>query len=77
MAQWLIRAAPSHAEGHATPEEWAGLYQDLSDVERDLDQMVGLLRLDRTLLFGVYYRMLRIKQAWIEYEPKILATKAR
>jgi hypothetical protein len=29
MAQWLSRAAPTHAEGHATPEEWLRLDRTL------------------------------------------------
>jgi len=46
------------------------LYQDLGDVERDLDQMVGPLRLDRRLLFTVYHRTLAIKDAWLEYQAR-------
>lgn len=69
-AQWLARSSPTHAEGHATPEEWAMIYQDLGDVERDLDQMVGRLRLDRSLLFNIYHRMLAVQGAWLEYRAR-------
>lgn len=69
-AQWLARTAPIHAEGHATPEEWVRLYQDLGDVERDLDQMKGRLRLDRSLLFNIYHRMLAVQGAWLEYRAR-------
>jgi hypothetical protein len=69
-AQWLARTAPTHAEGHATPEEWAMIYQDLGDVTRELDQMVGPLRLDRRLLFTVYHRMLAVQGAWLEYRAR-------
>ncbi len=67
MAQWLSRAAPAHAEGHATPEEWLEIYQDLDDDERDLDQMKGSFRLDRTLLFRVYHRFLVTLDNWCQY----------
>jgi hypothetical protein len=69
-AQWLARTDPNHAEGHATPEEWAMIYQHLGDVTRDLDLMVGPLRLDRGLLFNVYHRMLAIQDAWLEYQRR-------
>jgi hypothetical protein len=38
-AQFLARTASAQVQGHATPEEWDKLAQDLGDVERDLDQM--------------------------------------
>ena len=41
---WWAQWAPTHAEGHATPEQWAALYQDLGDLERDVDQMVAEFR---------------------------------
>jgi hypothetical protein len=69
-AQWIARADATHAQGKTTPEEWARLYQDLGDVERDLDQMVGPPRLDRGLLSTVYYRMLAIKDAWLQYRAQ-------
>ena len=69
-AQWPARADPVHEKGHATPEEWAGLYQDLGDIERDLDQMVGRLRLDRSLLFNIYHRMLTVRDAWLIYRAR-------
>lgn len=69
-AQWLARMAPTHAEGRTTHEEWVRIYQDLGDVERDLDQMVGRLRLDRSLLFHIYHRMLAVQSAWLEYRAR-------
>ena len=66
-AQWLSRAAPTHAEGHATPAEWLQIYQELDDVLRELHQMVGSLRLDRTLLFKVYHWFLVIREKWLQY----------
>jgi hypothetical protein len=41
--------------------EWRELSQQLAEVERDCDQMVGPLQLDRALLFGIYHRMMGIK----------------
>lgn len=67
-AEFLCRTASTHVEGHATPEEWGRLAQDLGDVERDLDQMKGRLRLDRSLLFNIYHRMLAIQSAWLNYQ---------
>ncbi len=69
-AEWLARTDRTHAEGHTTPEEWALIYQNLGDVLRDLDQMVGRLRLDRSLLFGIYHRMLSIQGAWLDYRAR-------
>lgn len=69
-AEFLCRTARTHAEGHATPEEWDGLAQGLGDVERDLDQMKGRLRLDRSLLFGIYHQMLAIQDAWLKYQAR-------
>ena len=66
-AQWIARTDPNHAKGHATPEEWAMSYQDLGDVTRELDQMVGRLRLDRSILFNIYHRMLAVQRAWLDY----------
>jgi hypothetical protein len=69
-AQWIARTDPNHAEGKTTPEEWAMIYQDLGDVTRDLDLMVGPLRLDRSLLFNIYHRMLAIQGAWLECQRR-------
>jgi hypothetical protein len=69
-AEFLARTASSHVEGHATPEEWGRLAQDLGDVERDLDQMKGRLRLDRSLLFNIYHKMLAVQDAWLEYQRR-------
>jgi hypothetical protein len=69
-AQWIARTDPTHAQGHTTPEEWAMIYQDLGDVVRELDQMVGPLRLDRSILFHIYHQMLAIQGAWLEYQAR-------
>jgi len=69
-AQWLARTAPNHAEGHSIPQEWAMIYQNLGDVTRDLDLMKGRLRLDRSLLFNIYHRMLTIRDAWLECQRR-------
>jgi len=65
-AQWLARTAPTHAQGHTSPEEWLSLYHDVGDIERNIDQMVGVLRLNRSVLFAVYHRMLTIQDIWLE-----------
>lgn len=67
MAQWLARVDPSHAEGHASSAEWFGVNQDLGDIERDLSQMVGVLRLDRTQLFRIYHRFQVARENWLHY----------
>jgi hypothetical protein len=69
-AQWLARTDPNHAEGHANPEEWVMIYHDLGNVTRDLDLMVGPLRLDRSLLFNIYHRMQAIQGAWLECQRR-------
>ena len=69
-AQWIARTDPTHAQGKTTPEEWVMIYQDLGDVTRDLDLMVGPLRLARSLLFHIYHRMLAIQDAWLSYQAR-------
>jgi hypothetical protein len=69
-ADFFSRTARNHVEGHATPEEWVMIYHDLGDVTRDLDLMVGPLRLDRSLLFTVYHRMQAIQGAWLAYRAR-------
>lgn len=69
-AEFLERTARSHVEGHATSKEWGSLAQNLGDIERDLDQMKGRLRLDRSLLFNIYHRMLAVQEAWLEYQVR-------
>jgi hypothetical protein len=66
-AQFLAPTASAQVQGPATPEEWVSLYLDLGDILRDLDQMKGRLRLDRSLLFNSYHRMLAIQDAWLKY----------
>ncbi|MEQ1844009.1 MAG: hypothetical protein ABL983_00345 [Nitrospira sp.] len=53
-------------------KEWLQLSQALDDVERDCDRMVGLLRLDRSLLFTIYHRMAAIRDTWIHYRTSHL-----
>jgi len=69
-AQFLAPTASAQVQGHTTPEEWVRLYHDLGDILRDLDQMKGRLRLDRSLLFNIYHRMLAIQGAWLEYQAR-------
>ena len=69
-AQWIARTDPNHAEGKTTPEEWVMIHHDLGDVTRDLDLMVGRLRLDRSLLFNIYHRMLAVQDAWLVYQAR-------
>jgi hypothetical protein len=50
-----------------TPQQWMDLYWIIDECERDYEQMVMRLRLDRTILFRVYQRMLLVKQSWLTY----------
>ena len=68
--QWIARTDPTHAQGKTTPEAWVMIYQNLGDVTRDLDLMKGRLRLDRSLLFNIYHRMLAIQDAWLECQRR-------
>lgn len=69
-AEFLARTASAQVQGHATPEEWGRLAQDLGEVERDFFLMKGNLRLDRSLLFNIYHRMLAVQEAWLEYQVR-------
>jgi len=69
-AQWIAQTDPTHAQGKSTPEEWVMIYHDLGNVTRDLDLMVGPLRLDRSLLFSIYHRMLAIQDVWLDYRTR-------
>lgn len=53
-------------------KEWLQLSQTLGDVERDCDQMVGRLRLDRSLLFRTYHQMRGIRDTWMHYRTRHL-----
>jgi hypothetical protein len=53
-------------------KEWLQLSQALADVERDCDQMVGRLRLDRSLLFNIYHQMRGIRDTWMHYRTRHL-----
>lgn len=50
-----------------TPEEWMALYTTIDDIERDYEQMVMRLRLDRIILFRTYHKMLAVKNRWMNY----------
>jgi hypothetical protein len=52
-------------------KEWIQVSQAFSDVERDFDQMVGLLRMDRSLL-RIYHQMGPIRDTWIHYRTRHL-----
>ncbi|MEI8015202.1 MAG: C2H2-type zinc finger protein [Nitrospira sp.] len=69
-AEFMFRTDRTHAEGRTTHEEWVRIYQDLGDIQRDLDQMIGPLRLDRSILFNTYHRMLAVQSAWLEYRAR-------
>ena len=53
-------------------KEWFQLSQALDDVERSFDQMVGGLRLDRSLLFNSYHQMRGIRNTWMYYRTRHL-----
>ena len=69
-ADFLSRTARKHVAGHATPEEWVMIYHDLGEILREFDQMIGRLRLDRSILFTIYHRMLAIQDAWLDYRRR-------
>ena len=46
--------------------EWMKIYQSLVDVERDCEQMVSRLQLDRSLMFRIYHAMQAIRDRWID-----------
>lgn len=48
-------------------KEWIAVFQGLDDVERESDQLVGRLQLDRTHLFRVYHQMGLLWGAWMHY----------
>ena len=53
-------------------KEWLQMYHDLTDLERDCDQMVGRLRLDRGLLFRIYHQMRVRRETWMHYQTREL-----
>ena len=69
-ADFLLRTARTHVEGHATAEEWVMIYHDLGEILREFDQLIGRLRLDRSILFNIYHRMLAINDAWLDYRRR-------
>lgn len=48
-------------------EEWIALYWILDECERDYEQMVLRLRLDRMILFQIYRQLSVVKQRWLNY----------
>jgi hypothetical protein len=48
-------------------EEWVSLYWILDESERDYEQMVLRLRLDRTILFQLYRQLSVVKQRWLTH----------
>lgn len=66
-AHFFFRAAFSHVAGNIPPEEWAKLYVDLDDVERDFAQMECRRRLDEALLYKIYHRLRAIRATWLGY----------
>lgn len=53
--------------GMTTPEQWVDLYTTIDDAERDFEEMVLRLRLDRKILFRTYHQMLVVKRRWLDY----------
>jgi hypothetical protein len=54
--------------GLTSVEEWVSLYWIIDECERDHEQMVMRLSLDRMILFGIYQRMLVVKTNWLNYQ---------
>ena len=63
IARMLANVRP----GITTTEKWVALYWTLDECERDYEQMVMRLRLDRTILFRTYQQMLVVKRSWLNY----------
>lgn len=63
IARMLANVRP----GMTTTEKWVALYWILDECERDYEQMVMRLRLDRTILFRTYRQMLAVKRNWLNY----------
>jgi hypothetical protein len=60
---------PGHYE---KAKEWFAVFQGLEDVERESDQMVGRLQLDRTQLFRIYHQLGPLRGAWMHYRTRDL-----
>jgi hypothetical protein len=75
--QFLFQAAFAKVSGNITPQEWGRLFAGLDSVERDFELMIGPLRLDRTLLFGIYHRLSAIRDAWLQYREHDLIQDAQ
>ena len=63
----IARMLGSVRPGMTTAEKWVALYWILDECERDYEQMVMRLRLDRTILFRTYQQMLAVKCNWLNY----------
>lgn len=63
IARMLANVRP----GMTATEKWMLLYWILDECERDYEQMVMRLRLDRTILFRTYRQMLAVKRSWLAY----------
>jgi hypothetical protein len=50
-----------------TAQQWVALYWIIDECERDCEQMVLRLGLDRTILFRIYQQMLTAKNKWLTY----------
>jgi hypothetical protein len=74
----FFRTAAPRVQGNIAPQQWVLIYDDLGNVERDLEQMVARLQLDRTLLFSAYHRLQTIAQVWLTHrEHNYLQALAR
>jgi len=64
----IARLLGSVKPGLTSVEEWIGLYWIIDVCEREHEQMVMRLRLDRMILFRIYQQMLEVKTRWIIFE---------
>jgi hypothetical protein len=66
-AHFFFQGCFINVKENVPPEKWKKLSDELDSIERDIEQMVGSLRLDRTLLFEVYHRLSGVRDAWLQY----------
>ena len=64
----IARLLASVKPGMTSMEEWISLYWIIDECERDHDQMVMRLCLDRMILFRIYQEMLVVKHNWLNYQ---------
>jgi hypothetical protein len=64
----IARLLGSVKPGLTSVEAWISLNWTIDECERDHEQMVMRLSLDRMILFRIYQRMLEVKNNWLNYE---------